>query len=202
VFQGSWPGSLNNERLEFLGDAVLNFLAGEFLYKRYPHKSEGELTPLRSALVDGRQLAIFAQKLHLGEQMRLGRGAELQGARENPNLLSSAFEAVVGAYFLDQDSSIEAVRSWIWPLFIAVVEDLAATAPRTNYKSRLQDWALAHQKGIPVYEVIAESGAEHAKKFTVVVKVQGKILGQGQGRRKQTAEKAAAQQALDRLADP
>lgn len=94
----------HNERLEFLGDAVLNFISGNFLYKRFPYKAEGELTPLRSALVDEQQLAKFAEMLELGPLMKLGKGAEREGGRQNANLLSSTFEAIVGAYFLDTNS--------------------------------------------------------------------------------------------------
>jgi len=191
--------SEHNERLEFLGDAVLNFLSGEFLYKRFPDKPEGELTPLRSALVDEKQLAKFAEMLNLGPQMRLGRGAELEGGRQNPNLLSSTFEAIVGAYFLDTDSDISEIRKYVEPFFSAVVDDLAIDAPIINYKSRFQAWALANIGENPKYSVLSESGPDHAKQFVVGVQVADKPYGQGTGHRKQIAEKDAARDALDRL---
>lgn len=189
----------HNERLEFLGDAILNFLSGEFLYKRYPKKPEGELTPLRSALVDETQLAKFAIALNLGEQLQLGKGAELEGGRHNPNLLSSAFEAIVGAYFLDRDSDIAAVREWVCPLWINVVDGCASTPSSINYKSRFQEWALANGGQIPKYTIVAQTGPDHAREFTAIVELEGKLYGTGKGRKKQDAEKDAARNALDKL---
>jgi ribonuclease-3 len=189
----------HNERLEFLGDAVLNFLSGEFLYKRYRNKPEGELTPLRSVLVDEKQLAKFAVQLNLGNQLRLGKGAELEGGRTNPNLLSSAFEALIGAYFLDVDSDVNAIRSYIEDFFESVVEDLVIVAPAINYKSRFQEWALANCKENPKYIVVQEVGPDHAKEFTTEVWVSSKKYGKGRGRKKQDAEKDAARNALDKL---
>jgi ribonuclease-3 len=186
----------DNERLEFLGDALLNFLSGEFLYKRYPLKPEGELTPLRSALVEQRQLAQFAMNLNLGPHLRLSRGAEVQGGRTNPNLLSSAFEALIGAYFLDRDSNVDLVRAYVFPLFESVVEELAAVTPQINYKSRLQQWALASHQQHPRYVITQATGPDHAKEFTAEVWIGIQKLGEGTGRRKQEAEKAAARHAL------
>lgn len=189
----------HNERLEFLGDAILNFLSGEFLYKRYPKKPEGELTPLRSALVDEAQLAKFAIALNLGEQLQLGKGAELEGGRHNPNLLSSAFEAIVGAYFLDRESDIAAVREWVCPLWIDVVVDCVITPSSINYKSRFQEWALANGRQIPKYTIVAQTGPDHAREFTAIVELEGKLYGTGKGRKKQDAEKEAAKNALEKL---
>lgn len=189
----------HNERLEFLGDAILNFLSGEFLYKRYPNKAEGELTPLRSALVDEQQLAQFAIALNLGTQMRLGKGAEQEGGRQNANLLSSTFEAIIGGYFLDANSDISVVREYIKPFFETVVEDLSTIASTVNYKSRLQEWALAKGNENPKYVILSQAGPDHARVFVAEVQVQGKALGCGTGRRKQDAEKDAARQALQQL---
>lgn len=191
----------HNERLEFLGDAVLNFLSGEFLFKRYPHKPEGELTALRSALVDETQLAQFAIALAINQPgiMRLGRGAERDGGRQNPNLLSSVFEAVIGAYFLDSDSDIEKVRSYVLTLFEAVVDDLVITTPNVNFKSRFQEWALAHVGENPQYRLISQNGPDHNRQFTSEVQVAGQPYGMGTGRKKQDAEKAAAKAALEKL---
>lgn len=189
----------DNERLEFLGDAVLNFLSGEFFYKRYPQKPEGELTPLRSALVDESQLAQFAIALNLGTLMRLGKGAEMNGGRENPNLLSSTFEALIGAYFLDTGSQIEPVRNYVEPLFQSVVDHLVVSAAQINFKSRFQAWALAEVGQNPKYVIIAQSGPDHAREFTAEVHVAHQKYGEGRGRRKQDAEKSAAKQALAAL---
>lgn len=184
----------HNERLEFLGDAVLNFLSGEFLYKRYPQKPEGELTPLRSALVDERQLAKFADHLDLGRLLKLSRGAELEGGRQNANLLSSAFEALIGAYFLDRHSQIEAVRDYVEPFFVSV-----EAVPALNYKSQFQAWALANIGENPKYFIIAKSGPDHAKNWTAEVRIGDQKYGEGRGRKKQDAEKDAARDALAQL---
>lgn len=189
----------HNERLEFLGDAVLNFLSGEFLYKHYPEKPEGELTPLRSALVDEQQLAKFAIALQLGDYLRLGKGAEREGGRQNPNLLSSAFEAIVGAYFLDTQPDVNSVRIWVEPMFHSVIDHLTKTASQVNYKSRLQEWSLAKFGENPKYLMIDQSGPDHAKQFKFEVQIMSQIYGEGKGSRKQDAEKAAAKNALERL---
>lgn len=189
----------HNERLEFLGDAVLNFLSGEFLYKCYPDKSEGELTPLRSALVDAKQLAKFAEALHLGQQIKLGKGADREGGRQNIRLLSSTFEAVIGAYFIDTNSDINQVRSYVEPFFDAVVTHLVVTAQTVNYKSRFQEWSLANTGMNPTYVIVSESGPDHEKYFVAEVQISGRSYGQGSGRKKQDAEKDAARNALDRL---
>lgn len=191
----------HNERLEFLGDAILNFLSGQFLYQKYPQKSEGELTPLRSMLVDAQQLAEFAKQLNLGEQIRLGRGAEQDGGRTNPRILSSTFEAIVGAYFLDCNSEINQVRNYVVPFFDAIVSTFETHQAESsiNYKSRFQEWALANYGENPTYLLVQEFGADHAKTFVVEAHVQGQRYGRGTGRKKQTAEKDAARDALDRL---
>jgi len=189
----------DNERLEFLGDAILTFLCGEFLFARYPDQPEGALTPLRASLVDATQLGKFAVELSLRQHLRLGRGVEGSGGRDNARLLSSAFEALVGAYFLDQRSHVDPVRQFVFPLFDSVVETLADPTQNINEKSALQEWALAELGIIPTYEIVAESGPDHAKEFTAVVRIDGNEYGRGQGRRKQDAEKAAARDALKRL---
>jgi ribonuclease III len=190
---------IHNERLEFLGDAILNFLSGEFLYKRYPDKPEGELTPLRSALVDEKQLAQFAIALNLGSQLLLGKGAELEGGRQNANLLSSTFEAVIGAYYLDANSDISIVRVYVQSLFENVIDSLSMVVPATNFKSRLQEWSLANGTGNPKYIILSHSGPDHAREFVAEVQIQGQTLGCGTGRSKQDAEKDAARYALEQL---
>lgn len=189
----------HNERLEFLGDAVLTYLAGEFLYHRYPHQSEGELTPLRAALVDETQLAKFAETLQLGDHLRLGKGTAMHGGRQNPNLLSSAFEAMLGAYLLDRQSDIEAVRIYVEPLLNSVVDQLAIATPTGNVKSRFQEWALAHLGENPHYDIINAVGPDHAKTFTATVGIGAQVFGVGTGKRKQDAEKQAAANALQKL---
>lgn len=213
------PGEQDNERLEFLGDAILNFLSGEFLYNRYPQMSEGQLTPLRSALVDAKQLAKFAKALGIDQEIRLGKGAELEGGRNNPSLLSSAFEAIVGAYFLDSakkadayipESGIASVREFVEPLFKSVVDSIVvgdrtiASEADVNFKSRFQKWVLAYvgsdpERFNPKYVTIGESGLAHAKEFEIEVRVDGKPYGVGKGSSKKAAEQSAAKDALKKL---
>ncbi len=185
----------HNERLEFLGDAILNFLCGEFLYQRYPELSEGKLTPMRSALVDEPQLAKFAIALDLGPRLRLGRGAERDGGRSNPNLLSCGFEALIGAYYLDC-GDIDRVRDYVVAFFASVVVEVAEPAPEINFKSRFQHWALTTKCENPKYIIIGAIGPDHDKQFIAEVQVLGQKYGQGQGRSKQVAEKDAARDAL------
>lgn len=188
----------HNERLEFLGDAILTFLSGNYLYARYPDRSEGELTPIRAALVDQPQLCHFAKKLSLNEHLLLGKGAEQEGSRRSARLLCSAFEALIGAYFLDTDRDIEAVRRYVVPMFDTVVEQ--AVAQDINPKSRLQEWAQQRFDGeTPCYQVVSSSGPDHVKTFVVEVSVGGKPCGQGQGSKIVEAEKAAARAALTQL---
>ena len=193
-------GGGDNERLEFLGDAILTFLCGEYLYKRFPSFPEGELTRLRASLVDKSQLSKFAQQLALGEKLRLGRGVEQDGGRRNPRLLSSAFEGLIGAYFLDCGSNIEIVRAYVEPFFVDALARRAASAPANlNTKSQLQEWALDELGQLPQYEIVSESGPDHAKQFEAQVVVSGTVFGRGHGRKKQEAEKDAARDALERL---
>lgn len=189
----------DNERLEFLGDALLNFLSGEFLYKRYPEKSEGELTPLRAALVEEGQLAKFAAFLGIGKLLHMAKGTESEGGRENANLISSGFEALIGAYFLDQNSNIDRVRQYIEPFFVAVVDDLAISASNDNYKSRLQEWSLARTGETPRYAIAHESGPDHDREWEAEVWIGVSKYGGGKGRKKQDAEKNAAKNALQGL---
>jgi ribonuclease-3 len=192
-------GLEDNERLEFLGDAVLNFLSGEFLFQRYSEKPEGALTPMRSLLVDEVQLAKFARELNLGGRIRLGKGADRDGGRTNPNLLSSTFEAVVGAYFLDCDSDVKPVRQFVQPFFESVCDRLETNASTVNFKSRLQEWAQIYKGENPQYLTISALGPDHAKEFEVEVQIGGKAYGRGKGHKKQEAEKNAAKEALKKL---
>lgn len=187
----------DNERLEFLGDALLGFLVGELLYRRYPKLSEGQLTSLRSELVREKQLVKFATELGIGKQLRLGKGTIQDGGRENPSLLSDAFEAIIGAYFLD--SGIDKVREFVEPLFTPVADSIVFAHSAVNSKSMFQEWALAKNGENPQYFIIKESGPDHAKVFTTEVRLKGKLYGTGMGRSKQAAEKSAAQNALKKV---
>lgn len=190
----------HNERLEFLGDALLNFLSGEYLYRRHPEKGEDELTRRRSALVDEKQLAKFAIEVGLDLRMRLGRGAILDGGYQNPNLLSSTFEAVLGAYYLDNNSDIEAVRAIIEPLFDSVPEQIVVSRSNVDSKNRFQEWVQRNvTQTPPKYFTVQIGGLSHAPEFIAKVLVDEKIYGEGKGRNKKDAEKAAAEDALVKL---
>lgn len=196
----------HNERLEFLGDSVLNFISSKFLYDLYPDISEAQLTRMRSALVDKTQLADFANYLNVGKHMKLGKGAIKDKSRKNESLLSDTFEAIVGAYFLD--SGIEAVRNFMKPLFDSAAEGLLDRAPDVHStilvdaKNRFQEWVQASIGPVqPKYVTIERSGLDHAPEFTVEVQVEGKVYGIGKGRSKKEAEKRAAEEALKDLGE-
>ena len=197
----------DNERLEFLGDAILTFLSGEYLYRSYPEMREGEMTPLRSRLVDKPQLAKFATDLEIGRCIRLGKGAEIEGGRTNSSLLSNTFEAIIGAYFLD--SGVEAVRDFMEPLFTQAKENknpksLPEPKNPLDSKSRFQQWALANieenpQRQVPKYITSRSGGADNAPEFIAKVFVGEKEYGEGRGRSRKDAEKCAAEDALAKL---
>ncbi len=157
-------GEVNNERLEFLGDALLNFLSGEYLYHRYPHMAEDEMTRWRSALVDEKQLARFAIEIGLDLRMRLGKGAIREGGFTNPNLLSSTFEAVIGAYYLDNNADINSLRSHVQELFDSVPDSIVLPRSDIDCKGRFQQWVLAHiDTTPPKYITIHAGGAPHTR---------------------------------------
>lgn len=187
----------DNERLEFLGDAVLGFLVGKMLYQIYPQMREGELTKLRSRLVNNEhQLAELALTLNLNQYLHLGKGAEKDGTRNNPEVLSDTLEAVIGAYFLD--SGLEAVEALIIPFFRSIAETVTSNAELdTNYKGRLQEWALANWGEIPRYYIVKETGEDHAKEFTAEVYIANQLYGVGVGETKKAAAKRAAKAALE-----
>jgi ribonuclease-3 len=187
----------DNERLEFLGDAVLDFLTGEYLYHRFPELAEGPLTSLRSALVRRETLARFAGRLDLGAYMLMGHGESESGGRERAATLCAAFEALMGAIYLDQ--GLEAVRRFAEPLIEPEVAHIVKEQLDKDAKSLLQERAQAEMRSTPRYATIAESGPDHAKEFTVEVTIRGQPYGQGVGRSKQQAAQAAAMEALDRL---
>ncbi|MEH1997689.1 MAG: ribonuclease III [Nostoc sp.] len=189
----------HNERLEFLGDAILNFLSGKYLYEKHAEKGEDELTRRRSALVDEKQLAKFAIEVGLDFRMRLGQGAIRDGGYQNPNLLSSTFEAVIGAYYLDNKSDIEEVRKIVEPLFSSVPENIVVSRSNVDSKNRFQEWVQRNLTPNPPKYFTEQSGPSHAPQFIAKVLVDEKIYGEGQGGNKKEAEKAAAEDALAEL---
>lgn len=189
----------DNERLEFLGDAVLDFLVGAYLYHRFPEMDEGELTSLRAALVRAHTLADFARDWSLGESLLLGFGESESGGRERVPILCATFEAVVGAVYLDQ--GLEKVKELLEPLLEPTLKMILADQLHKDAKSEFQVWAQAHYAVTPHYKVVATAGPDHAKVFTVSVFVGEDSWGTGEGPSKQTAAQAAARQAMLRADD-
>jgi len=187
----------DNERLEFLGDAVLDFLVGDWLYNHFPEMAEGELTRLRSALVRTEQLAAFASVIHLGRALRLGRGEEDSGGRMRTALLCAGFEALVGALYLD--AGLDEVCNFMEPKLVEAVSMIIDDRRDQDPKSVLQEWVQARGFGPPIYHTVGTSGPEHDKLFEVQVIVDGQIYGSGNGHSKQIAAKMAARNALDSL---
>ncbi len=187
----------DNERLEFLGDAVLDFLVGAWLYQHFPEMHEGDLTRLRSALVRTEQLAEFASRIDLGRAMRLGRGEGQAGGRARQALLCATFEALIGALYLE--AGMQAVQDFVLPMLGPAVETIIATQRDQDAKSRLQEYAQSHGLGTPTYRTVSASGPEHEKEFEVEVLVNGQVAGRGSGSSKRTATKAAARVALENL---
>jgi ribonuclease-3 len=187
----------DNERLEFLGDAALDFLSAAWLYRRFPEMDEGKLTRLRSALVRTEQLAAFARDLGLGEVLLLGRGEESSGGRTRDLLLCGAFEAVLGAVFVDQ--GIEAVAAFVEPRLQTAAEAILGEDSQIDPRSLLQIWAQAERGETPRYRTIDARGPDHARQFVVEVTVGAEALGRGEGHSKQEAAHQAAADALTRL---
>jgi len=187
----------DNERLEFLGDAVLDFITGEYLYHHFPEMAEGRLTNLRSALVRTERLAQFATDLNLGDFLFLGRGEEESGGRERLAILCDAFEATIGALYLDQ--GIEATRAFVCQLMEPALQEVLDSDTDKDAKSRLQEMAQSNYRLTPTYRTIKEQGPDHAKEFTVEALIGQKSYGRGTGLSKQTAAQAAAEQALREL---
>lgn len=189
----------DNERLEFLGDAILNFISGEYLYQLHPEMGEDEMTRRRAALVDEKQLARFATEVGLDFRMRLGQGAIREGGYQNLNLLSSTFEAVVGAYYLDNNRDIEALRPLIEKLFDSVPPDVMVARSNIDSKNKFQEFAQANSAITPKYVTEKLGGTDHAPEFVSRVYVGDKFHGEGKGRNKKDAEKQAAEDALAKL---
>jgi ribonuclease III len=187
----------DNERLEFLGDAVLDFVAGAFLYHRFPEQREGGLTRMRAALVNTEQLARFASALELGGMLRLGKGEAESGGRKRQTLLADAFEAVMGAYYLD--SGLEAVRAFVEPLFAEASDNILLTERDVDAKSMFQEWAQAELGQTPRYSTQGVSGPDHSREYTIDVLVGGEAYGTGSGPNKQAATQAAARAALQKV---
>jgi ribonuclease III len=191
------PGGSDNERLEFLGDALMDFVAGDFLFRRMPDATEGTLTALRSALVCEAATARYARELDLGRYLRLGRGEAVSGGRDRVALLGDTYEALVGAVLLDQ--GLEAARQFVLRFIQPELEAVMAGQRGRDSRGRFQELAQDRWQVTPHYATIAERGPDHAKRFRVQVSVGDDVWGIGEGHSKASAARRAASAALARI---
>ena len=184
----------NYERLEFLGDSVLNLVISDHLYRHFPTRLEGDLARLRASIVSEGALARVARGLDLGRYVLLGRGEEKGGGRTRPALLADALEAVLGAVYIDSGYGVAhyCVSRWFGDELSRLEEP-----GEGDYKSQLQEVVQQHKRRLPRYRITGQRGPEHDRAFVAVVEVNGRVLGEGRGRSKKEAEQAAAQQALE-----
>lgn len=186
----------SNERIEFLGDAILSFVTSHYLYTTYPQFPEGILTNIRSTLVKTKTLSTVAKELKLGELLLLSHGEESSGGRQNESLLADCFEALLGAIFLDQ--GIEVARTFLLKVLLVKSEDIIQNKSYVDYKSLLQELVQEHTKLSPTYKVTKSEGPDHNKTFWVEVFIEDASLGEGKGKSKQEAEQQAASAALEK----
>ena len=192
IYETQGEGLSSNERLEFLGDSILAFVSTDFLYRTFPDLSEGELTDVRAILVKTETLANFAQDIQLGTFMLMGKGEQHSGGGKR--VLASAFEAVLGAIYLDQ--GITAVQQFLLHRLEPIAQHIVEKRLFKDNKSRFQELSQAHDSITPFYRLVSQEGPSHNREFTVEV-MQGEIVaGRGHGRNKQTAEQEAAYEAL------
>ena len=189
---------VTNERLEFLGDAVLGLVITDLVYRAFPDRQEGELAKLRAAMVNMSTLADVARQLRLGPELLLGRGEELSGGRDKASILADALEAVLGAIYLDL--GLDMASTVITRLFGPRIEAYVRGEGERDYKTILQELSAQDLGRLPEYRVM-ERGPDHEKEFTATVFLGGRQLGQGVGRSKKEAEQRAAREAFDRIAE-
>jgi ribonuclease-3 len=185
----------SNERLEFLGDAVLGFVAAEYLYREFPQLPEGELTGLRAALVRAETLALVARQLGLGDHLRLGRGEASTGGRERQTILSQTLEAFIGAVFIDQ--GLRVAKRFVLSFLGRELKRVREEKLVKDFKSQVQELVQAKLQVTPAYRTVSATGPDHDKIFTVEVLAGSKVLGQGSGHNKQEAQQNAAKHALE-----
>jgi len=189
-------GASSNERLEFLGDAVLGLVVTDHLFRSYPALPEGELAKVRASVVNSETLAELAGPLELGDALLLGKGEDASGGREKPSILADAMEAVFGAVYLD--GGWAAAADLVMRLLGDRIEEAAAGPGGQDFKTRLQELAARRFEQLPQYEVV-DDGPDHAKRFFASVSVAGEVRGRGEGRSKKQAEQGAARQAWENL---
>ena len=187
-------GEPHYERLEFLGDAVLDLAIADLLMRRFPEAKEGALSKERASIVNGRTLAVKALEIGLGREMRLGKGEEKSGGRDKTSILAAAFEAVIGAIYID--GGLAPAQRVVERLF---ADDIGGPAAERDYKTELQEIAYRRFRSQPVYELVSARGPDHAKRFTTRIRISGPELGVGEGASKKQSEQAAARAALNEI---
>jgi ribonuclease-3 len=187
----------SNERLEFLGDAILDFIVAEKLYKEFPELPEGNLTEIRASLVCRDTLAEIAFSLKLGDWLLLGQGEEANGGRTRPSNLANAMEALVGALYLEQ--GMARARRFIFRQLKPRLDKIKAGKRTPNYKALVQELVQGQKRPTPVYRLVETAGPDHSKQFTVEILVEGEVVGNGTGKSKKAAENQAARAAWKKL---
>ncbi len=185
----------SNERLEFLGDAILSFVVSHHLYDKYPNHPEGILTNIRSTIVKTKTLADIAQSLNFGQYLLLSRGEEEGGGRTNPSLLADTFEAFLGALYLDQ--GLTSAKSFLQKVLLSHIPQILESQLHSDYKSKLQEIVQTFSRMAPTYKVVKTEGPDHAKQFWVTVVIDGVEKEVGTGASKQEAEQDAAARTLE-----
>lgn len=188
----------DNERLEFLGDALLSFIVADELYLKFSDLHEGELTEIRASLIRQETLADIASELKLGEHLLLGKGEELTGGRRKQTNLADAFEALIGAIYIDRGPNT--VRNFVLNKLSGKLAKVKVTGIGHNYKALLQELTQAKHKKLPAYRIVEASGPDHDKRFVVEVMLENRILGSGSGKTKRAAEMEAARSAWEKMA--
>ncbi len=188
--------SMNNERLEFLGDSIFNLIVTEFLYKQYMDFDEGKLSFLRSFLIDSKSCALYMKKINLCKYVLLGKGEQKAKGFDKDSILANIFEAIIGSLYLD--GGIEIVKNFIFLKILPIMQTIL-NEPIHNFKAELQEYLQAKYKEAPIYDVIEETGPDHEKKFKIEVRFQNEGLGIGIGSAKKQAEQNAAKDAMKNL---
>jgi ribonuclease III len=192
IYEAAGEGQTSNERLEFLGDSILALVSADFLYRAFPHLTEGELTDVRAVLVRTETLARFARDIYLGNYLLMGKGEQHTGGGQR--VQASAFEAVLGAIYLDQ--GLLAVQQFLTPRLEPIAFNIVSKRLFKDNKSLFQELAQAHEGITPSYRLVSQEGPSHNREFTVEVLLGDRVAGKGQGRNKQMAEQEAAHIAL------
>ncbi|HLG61842.1 MAG TPA: ribonuclease III [Ktedonosporobacter sp.] len=192
IYESAGEGQSSNERLEFLGDSVLALISADFLYRTFPHLTEGELTDVRAILVRTETLAMFAREINLGQFLRMGKGEQHSGGGQR--VLASAFEAILGAIYLDQ--GLSTTQQFLIPRLEPIAHNIVSKRLFKDNKSLFQELAQAREGITPSYRIASQEGPSHNREFTVEVLLGDTVVGQGHGRNKQAAEQEAAYSAL------